>query len=237
MIVSHQYKYVFVELPRTGTTSIRSVLVEELAGESVLYRHAPLSLFLKNATKAERSYFVFACVRNPLDRAYSLYVKLKTDQRQYFTKLENQPGWSYAKWHHLRRFHDIRDNNLSFPDYFQKYYRMPYVDLLTRDLRHCDHIVHFENLSAEFQTALQKLDVDRRIELPLKNKTQRASSFWECYPEPIRERARWVFADSMRRYGYEFPADWPELKGRRMNRALIGLMGRLKTFYWHHVLR
>ncbi len=39
MIISHKYKYLFIELPRTGTTAISKELRERYAGELIYEKH------------------------------------------------------------------------------------------------------------------------------------------------------------------------------------------------------
>ena len=57
MVISDKYKYVFVELPRTGTTAISKELVENYDGKTILWKHAPLNKFLEQATPEQQAYF------------------------------------------------------------------------------------------------------------------------------------------------------------------------------------
>ena len=64
MVISHENKYVFVEFPRTGSTSISRELVQCYGGKRILRKHSSYNEFLKKATPEERKYFVFSSDRN-----------------------------------------------------------------------------------------------------------------------------------------------------------------------------
>lgn len=51
MVISHKYEYLFVELPRTGTTAIHNELLEKYDGQGILSKHANYRDFLKIASE------------------------------------------------------------------------------------------------------------------------------------------------------------------------------------------
>ncbi len=57
MIISHKHKYLFVELPRTGSTAIYEELCQHYDGTQILFRHATYDDFLKVASEEEKKYF------------------------------------------------------------------------------------------------------------------------------------------------------------------------------------
>jgi hypothetical protein len=89
LIISHQHRYLFVELPRTGSTAIRHELRELYDGTPILHKHSTYDEFRRQASVAELQYFVFSTVRNPLDDAVSRYFKLKTDHNLRFSNRPN----------------------------------------------------------------------------------------------------------------------------------------------------
>jgi hypothetical protein len=83
MIISHIHKYLFVELPRTGSTAISRELLQNYQGVKILRKHATYFDFLKRKARREK-YFVFSGIRNPLDDAVSA-TSSKTDHRNQYT--------------------------------------------------------------------------------------------------------------------------------------------------------
>ena len=83
MIISHIHRYLFVELPRTGSSAVSKELILNYDAENILRKHATYRDFLKQASKQEKEYFVFSSIRNPMDKILSLYFKYKTDHRRY----------------------------------------------------------------------------------------------------------------------------------------------------------
>ncbi len=72
MIISHQHRYLFVELPRTGSTAISRELRQNYDGESILVKHATYQISKDGDSGGERVLCLFR-YRNPLDDAVSLY--------------------------------------------------------------------------------------------------------------------------------------------------------------------
>lgn len=66
MVISDKYKYLFVELPHTGSTAISRELCEYYDGTQILSKHIFYHQFLKTATPKRKNYFVFSCIRKPL---------------------------------------------------------------------------------------------------------------------------------------------------------------------------
>ena len=99
MIISDEHKYVFVELPFTASTAISRELWEHYGGRRVLRKHSSYREFLKYASPEQRAYFVFSGMRNPLDEAVSLYVKLRTNHRNNYTK-----PMKWVTWRMRRRY-------------------------------------------------------------------------------------------------------------------------------------
>jgi len=91
MIISHQHRFIFVAVPKTGTHSVRQALRQHLSAEDIeqvglfvnkrfpyeelaAIRHGHLSLRQVRPHLGEQafsSYFKFAFVRNPFDRFVS----------------------------------------------------------------------------------------------------------------------------------------------------------------------
>src|SRR3989344_2092106 len=81
MIISHKYKYVFIELSRTASEAISCELCEFYAGERILWKHASYRDFEKIAGSKEKKYY-----------GSSIYYEWKTkdfDKLNYIYRFEN----------------------------------------------------------------------------------------------------------------------------------------------------
>lgn len=105
MIISHQHKFIFAAVPKTGTHSVRQALREHMSEEDIeqvglfvnkrfpydelaAIRHGHLSLAQVRPHVGEdvfQRYFKFAFVRNPYDRfvSYCAFMSRDTDVFQH----------------------------------------------------------------------------------------------------------------------------------------------------------
>jgi len=89
MIISHKYRYLFIEIPLTGAWAIRNELVSYYDGQPILHKHANYLDFKRVATDDERQYWVFATVRDPLDSQVSDVFNYRTDHKGTFQTHRN----------------------------------------------------------------------------------------------------------------------------------------------------
>jgi Sulfotransferase family len=235
MIISHENRYIFVELPQTGSTAVSKELQDKYGGKRILKKHATYRDFLRQATSEEASYFAFAGIRNPMDKLVSLYFKYKYDHRNtgrgHFFKDSN----ALLKWHMQRQFDFVHGLGADFPSYFLRYYHLPYDDWSSLDHSRMNFIIRFESLSEDFTSLLHQLGIPPLRPLPLMNKTSdRELDFWSYYPREVRSRARWVFGPYFRRWGYKFPADWEQDLPFASGLA-CGLANFPRRFYWRYL--
>ena len=86
MIISHKHRYLFIAVPRTGSNTISEELCEMYDGEPILEYHSNYFEFAQQCSKEEKNYFVFCSVRNPLDDAASLYMKIMKDHEKAYSE-------------------------------------------------------------------------------------------------------------------------------------------------------
>jgi hypothetical protein len=244
MIISHEHRYLFVELPRTGSTAIRRELRELYAGTPILHKHATYSDFLRVATPAERSYFVFSAIRHPMDSAVSRYFKLLTDHKGKMSsegrKVERDSGGRESgrlnRTIDRRMFEYLRRSEAEFSDYFMRYYWLPYDTWSSLSHEDFDVVMRFEDLGSEFERALTSIGIGVQRPLPQVNTTSRRARDFASYYEPrTRARARRVFGPYMERWGYAFPADWAMKPPTSLHRMEYRAFSSLAGLYWRHV--
>jgi len=237
MIISHKHKYLFVELPRTGSSAIRRELCEHYDGVPILHKHATYYEFLKIANAEEKRYFVFAGIRNPLDDAVSLYFKRKNDHHGQWTK-RAKPIRDRRLFDHVGmiEFNFIKNTDADFPTYFKRFYKIPYNNWSELSHRKFDFIIRFEHLQEDFAKMLKLIGIEQKRPLPVRNKTAgRDRNFLSYYTPEIIPRAKRVFGPYMKQWGYEFPPEWGETSVPWWNQAEFEAFNLVRHCYWRYL--
>lgn len=241
MIVSDRHRYVFVEMPHTGSYSIANELCELYAGERILRKHALLPEFLRSATPEQRRYFAFSGIRNPLDEAVTLHFFAKTNRYGHYTKLHKRRRRSggHITRADLRKFRYLHEEDADFADYFRrfyrarKFYRFPYDNLSCVAHDRLDFVIRYERLDDDFAELLRRLGLEQVRPVPHLNRTaERRAAFADYYTPEIRDRAQRVFGPFMRRWDYEFPADWGDGSVSRANELHFRALRTVRRYYW-----
>lgn len=236
MILSHRYRYVFVEVPRTGSTAVSAELRENYDGHSVLRKHASYRDFLKVASGPERDYFTFAAVRNPLDIAVTRYVRLKDDVEGLYQdprKVEVRNSMSARM---ERRIHAwVQRTNADFESFLRRWYLLPYDTWTTLDHQRMSAVLRFESLVSDFDATLRQLGITPVRELPVRNATPGKDRDWIGHYTPAAmRRAAWVFGPYMERWGYTFPDAWGTVRVPWWSRWLYRLAHIPRSIYWKY---
>jgi hypothetical protein len=236
MVVSDKYKYVFIELPRTGSTAINKELRENYEGYQILYKHATYSDFEAIATKEQKKYFVFSGVRNPLDDAVSLYFKLKTNHREQFSNMAENKRLitQIVMYPTIRRFKYIQRYNPDFSTYFLKFYKLPFSNWSMVAHEKFDAVLRFENLQEDFDQVLHAIGIEPKRPLPVINKTGKKRDSLSLYNPKAIERAKKVFGPFMQAWGYEFPPEWGDPTIPWLSQVEFKVFNGLKKFYWQY---
>lgn len=233
MVISHKHKYVFIEFPLTGSTSVSKALVENYGGERILHKHASYFDFKKIATEKENQYFIFSCIRNPLDQAVSHYFKYKNDHKGRYSGLIKSRGFRhYIYRYQIKRFNYVA-NSASFDEYFLKFYKWPYNSWSTISHPYCDYVMRFKDLNTSYMEALKRIGIEAPLPLPKANKTsKKSSSFISYYSPKSIIRAKKVYSIYMSLIGYDFPKEWGDVKITMTDRMQFRLQNLYKHFYW-----
>ena len=106
MLISHKHKFITVDIPKTGTRSLRETLttmegVVDVLGkpynsEDILKQHASISDieqgFHKNGWHGFNSYYKYSVVRNPWDRYFSFFTYYRMKAEEYSENTEYPSG-------------------------------------------------------------------------------------------------------------------------------------------------
>ena len=224
MVISHTYRYVFIEIPLTASWAIRHELCKYYEGEPILHKHATYPEFLQAASPQERNYFAFATVRHPLDEAVSRYFKLKTDHSSAFSdpaaleKLQIDES-------DLPKYRFIQETHADFEAYFSRFHRHPFIGMIDLSAPYLDAVIHYETLQADFADLLVGLGIRQVRPVPLVNKTAGRGADWQSYYTPAMvEQARRSIGPFMRWWGYRFPAEWGQCTLRQRDELAYRLL-------------
>lgn len=234
MIISHKYRYVFVEVPHTGSHSIAQQLLKHYAGEQIVRHHANITLFLAKASREERAYFKFATVRNPLDTAVTDYTKMLGNHKDQFTNpkalIEN--GGFITK-QHLAEYRFIHENNADFPAFFKRFRNKLYNNWFLVGEQHFDYVIRFESLQDSFAEVLKRIGIEQQEPLPHVNPTKlKRKRFVEFYTPDIYPDAARAYGPFLNKWGYGLPPEWGPVaipKSAELQFRLLDGVGRIAS--------
>ena len=237
MIINHEHRYVYVEVPRTGSSAVRKELRVMYGGQPILRKHASYRDFLRQATDDEKTYFVFSGVRNPLDVAVTRYIHLKGNVKDHFTdpwsiKVRN----SIASKIERRIYAWIQRRDATFEQFLKRWYLLPYDTWTSLDHSSIDMVLRFEHLPEDFEEALRRIGLEPQRPLPVVNKTPgRERDFVSYYTPEAIKRAVWVFGPYMEEWGYPMPEQWGPVRTPAWSWILQRIARFYRGIYWKHL--
>ena len=212
MIVSRENRYIFVQVEHTACSALGRELCALYGGEKILTKHALYDKFLASANQEERKYLSFACLRNPLDVAVTIYVKFKTNHNSQFDDprfWKRNGGWINDRT--LQLFWLVRDKNLSFPKYLRMAYQFPFDNSFSQSLEQVDVVLRYERLEADFAAVLARLGLEQVRPVPVFNATREKAHYLSYYDTPeMRRHAVKIFGPYLQTWGYGIPEGWED---------------------------
>jgi len=214
-MVSHKLKCIFIEVPKTASTSIRKVLgfsvrphldIKEIKQEMIngwpfnkgnglsgkLYvfnKFIPLSIRKKKVEDKFNTYYKFGFVRNPWDRVVSLYFRKEGIRMSDKMSFEEFVVWiqnSSDTCIHA----SVHKNQL---DWFTDENGKVIVDFIGK----------FENINEDYQIVKNKLGIDKQ--LPHVNKsTLKKKHYTEYYSFKTKDIIAKKFKVDIEYFGYKF---------------------------------
>ncbi|WP_420576960.1 hypothetical protein [Ekhidna sp.] len=171
MIISHKYKYVFIGLPFSASSAISKELIEQYDGEPILEKHSN-AYELKTQTSIDlNEYRLFACIRNPIDIAFSQYSKFLNnpgkvfETKKYFRENGGHITKADRKW--FRRI----QLGLSFDEFLKGKFKLPVDTLYSYNHKYLDFVINFHDLNDSFKECIKSIGLTPKRDLPVFNKT------------------------------------------------------------------
>jgi len=164
MLISHKKKFITIDIPKTGTRSLRETLsplsIIDIIGEPILgtdfYQHGTAKeakkAFMKNNWDWSE-YFKFTIIRNPWDRYFSFFKYFHNYKDKYLKKCSsiiwNEPELNQGKY-----CVELFDNYTN-PEIMKSIIinHQPQSDFIFDENGNLmvDHLASFENLDEEFK--------------------------------------------------------------------------------------
>ena len=193
-MISRKHKFIFIEIPKTATTSIREAIrpfSDPIKGEPkiVLWKDALRErhyTYNEHAVKYPeecKNFFKFTFVRNPWCRMASFYIFQKNSN---FLALPS-----------LSATASFKDLLLASEDYIELT-QYDYVNGFDDN----SFIGRFESLQQDFDIICDKIGISRQ-QLPHSNKTEH-KYYAEYYDDEAREIVAEKYAKDIEYFGYEF---------------------------------
>jgi hypothetical protein len=143
--------------------------------------------------------FKFAFVRNPWDRLVSAHAHFERDERALLERLR-LPSFSDFVRFALRPSTEQHERVALW----QAIGRPQLESLIgLRGELLVDFVGHFENLEADFELALQQMDLPA-VQLPHKRRSQRIADYRSAYSDELAELVGRHFADDLAAFSYSF---------------------------------
>ena len=208
-MISHEHKFIFIHVPRTGGTSIEKLL--DLSGA----RHNTARQYRDHNPEAWLHYFSFAFVRNPWDRMLSFFT-----YRRQIRQLETESSLSFKHWllltAELIRSEDHVALNPSFAPHFgggtiekddPEGWRVKVdnaIHMLTdeRGKIIVNFVGRYERLQDDFDTICDRLGLGSMI-LPHINKTEH-DHYRKYYDEDSKRIVEELFSADIAHFDYSF---------------------------------
>ena len=184
-MISDQLKCIFVEVPKTGSTSIRAIVGNPQKPHQNIWQ-------IFNAVEREKfaAYYKFGFVRNPWDRAVSLYERKEG--------LRLKPQLSFEQFVEWMRYASCTCIHPVPHRYQLDWFVSPHGDVIV------DFIGKFENLASDWAKVAARLNI-AAAPLPMLNvNADRPRDYTSYYTERTRGIVAERFAVDVEYFGYKF---------------------------------
>jgi len=217
-MISLEYKFLFVHVPKTGGNSIQNILAEysedtlittekhqdgverfELRNSTYkLKKHSKLSRYRKLLpADLYRQLFKFATIRNPWDKMISMY----------FSPHRSTGTWDREDFIRLIKRAPTLQDYVTLPSFRDRLEKKLGLPARPRPLdRDIDYLIRFENLNDDFNEVCRRTGLPAVPELPVRNRGNR-KHYSHYYDDELRDMVAQKFMNEIEFGGYIFRED------------------------------
>lgn len=213
-MICHQHKFIFIQIPKTGTESVCACLlklisektqIQELKNKHIYggcSHHATLEQIIHKTKNQFDDYFIFTFTRNPFDRILSEYHYIP----KYLDLVANKKIPMICK--NLRGYtaDKFRDQFPTFSSYITNKPAPLFVDehdrhqhLFIPSTRNA-FFGKFENLQHDFNVVCDRIGIDRQT-LPHVNKSNH-KPYTEYYDSECRDIVENMYKQDIKHFKY-----------------------------------
>lgn len=173
MLISHQYKSIFIAIPHTGSTIIEEVLVNNYGFKSIRNKHS-LPVYLPKETKG---YKIIGGVCDPSSDMSTMYWKFKNDHLGLYSEaLKNKKKMIRHKSigkRGLYFFKKVNSGSWDFNQFIKKSTSPFFVSKINVNKSMYHYIYNKDSLEKDWREIKFILGIYDSFELPRKNITQK----------------------------------------------------------------
>lgn len=216
--ISLMYKYIYVETPKVGCSSIKMLLQQielqdptfYLAGEYVHHRnYSPLLSpaqvgSLKRLLVGPRKLYLFCFVRNPFTRLLSAYLDKIARNKPEKRKITQALGVPDELFYDALSFEDFVEAIFRYPDKTYDSHWAVQQNHLRIGLIDYDFIGRFERLQNDMEKVLRTLGVNPRFSVARHGyeQTRAESMLQRYYTPPIVKKVVQIYETDFERFDY-----------------------------------
>jgi hypothetical protein len=204
MISQPKWNYVFVAVPKTGTSSMRDRLIRLGTANYDRPQHLNIQEYRQILGDALDSRFKFAFVRNPWSRLVSDFTMRTRGIMPSLPREWNGDAVQFQKWARTQSKRPQPDS--------RAIWTCGQLDrLLDADGKlDVDFIGRFENIKADFRTVLERINdihplpSEKHWRLPLHNASNNSKHYSEYYNDETIELVREHFLPDIEEFNYTY---------------------------------
>ena len=220
MIISHEHKFIYIAIPKTGSRTVTRRLIKYAENKisnnkkSPYYRHGSAKELKKQFEKEGwdwDSYYKFTFVRNPWDRVLSMYSYIRMLSDQYVSRTgKYAPGACLTQ-----QAENVMRQGERFERFIRRYntfeksidagvifsYISSQLDYINDEKgeRIIDFVGRIENFQEDYDYVCGKIGIPKKRLMHL-NKTQHKKKE-DCYSEKAKEIVANKFEDEIEELG------------------------------------